>query len=177
MAKTVLPYTFEWPHSDEHLIAMGKVIVESASIEQTLQLAIWQLLGVPEEKGSHVTGYQNLEGRVTLFDSVAKATFTTQKDLKELSSVISAIRNANTQRNDIVHGVYWSGKNKSDVILYRYKKAKGTYGFKTQNLTPKGIEKIAAEIYAANDLLIEFLNQRGVVPPPLLKTLSKPNSL
>lgn len=160
-------YRFMWPLSDRHLVEMGKVIVESASLEQTLQLAIWQILKLPEEQGSHLTGRMHLDARADLFKKLAQTVFTTNEDKQAIEDVMSAIKDVIPKRNDITHGLWWQGEEISNSAnLYRYKEQAGEYQLRYKSLTPCSIRQYAADITAANDALINFLNERDVFPPP-----------
>lgn len=165
-------YEFEWPATDEHLIAIGKIAIESASVEQTLQLAIWQILGVPEEKGSYVTGHLRLDSRLILFQDIAPSYFPKSAHCK-LKKKINAIRKANTERNRIIHGLWEHGKD-SPAKIHKYKKAKGEYELRYKIFTAEQLEKIATQIFDAHNGLILLMNQHGLVPPERPNKPSRP---
>ena len=166
------PYFFEWPATDDHLIAIGKVVIESACLEFTLQLAIWQILGLPEEKASYITGHLGLDGRLTLFQEVAPSFFPKLAHGK-LKEKIEAARKANTERNLIIHGLWEPGKD-SPTNIHKYKKEKGVYALRHKNFTPKKIEIIAKQIAEANKGLLTLLNKHGLKPPEPPRTPSRP---
>lgn len=166
------PYFFEWPATDDHLIAIGKIAIESACIEQTLQLAIWQILGLPEEKASYLTGHLHLDGRLKLFQEVAPSFFPKSAHCS-LKKKITAIRNANTERNRIIHGLWEPGKD-SPTHIHKYKKEKGIYALRYRNFTAQKIEDIAKQIADANYELMTLMNKHGLVPPAQPNTPSRP---
>ena len=160
-------YKFVWPLSDRHLVEMGKVIVESASLEQILQLAIWQILKLPEEQGSHLTGRMHLDARADLFKKLALTVFTADEDKQAIEEVMSAIKDVIPKRNDVAHGLWWRGEEIStSADLYRYKEQGGEYQLRYKSLTPCSIRQYAVDISAANYAIIDFLNERDVAPPP-----------
>lgn len=169
MALKHLPYKYEWPLTDKHLIEVGRAMVESASLEQTLQLATWQILDLTEETGAPITGHLHLAARAKLFNDTARTRFKSKKDQADLAEVIDAINEAIPGRNDLAHGLYWWGVREGDVLLYRYKKDKksgGQYRHFQKPLTLKRAHNVAEALGIANNKLIAFLNARGVEPPP-----------
>lgn len=168
-------YNFSWCASNDHLIAIGKIAIESSCLEQTIQLATWQILGLPEEKGSHITGKMHLDGRVNLFVDVARSYFP-EPSRAELDDIIKDIRQARTQRNLIIHGLWSLGKPEanSSSCIYRYKREKGVFRLRHKNYTAPQIEAIAKQISDALIRFTLFLHKHGVSPPDAPRIASTP---
>lgn len=169
-------YDFEWSATDKHLIAIGKVVIESASIEMTLQLAIWQILRVPTHMGSYITGHLQLSGRINLFQDIAPPILTKTAG-KNLGEVLEEIRQVVTDRNTIVHGLWDHGADKPPLI-WKYKKesqnGEKSYRLRHRKWTPKMIEDVASKIAQANENLCQLLLANGIAPPEQPNTPSQP---
>lgn len=168
-------YTFPWSATNDHLIAIGKIAIEASCLEQTIQLATWQILGLPEEKASYITGKMHLDGRIILFEDVARSYFP-ESSLAELEDIVKDIRQARTQRNHIIHGLWEHGKPEasSSARVYRYKREKGVFRLRHKNYTAPQIEAVAKQISDALIRFTHFLNKHGVSPPDAPRITSTP---
>ncbi len=118
-------YEFTLPPTPAHLQAMGMVVVESAVLENVLELAIWQIEGLSPEVGFHETLHLGLRRKSVRFFKAAKQRFNTPNDRKSLADIMKDLRAAGKQRNFVVHGS-WAWGIKPDapwLAKYRRKKA------------------------------------------------------
>ena len=171
-------YDYDWPPTKDHLIAIGKVIVESASLEQVLHLAIWQLLGLEEKHGQHVTAHLRIDGLLRLFQPLARQHWCEGEVRVRLDELLEKIRASNSKRNDVAHAQWDWGTIESEPLKMRYRGESldgvKEYGFRFAATTPQDIEKVAANICAVTDDLGRFLSGQGLKPPPMPRKERKP---
>jgi len=154
---------------------VGKVVVESALLENVLELAIWQLEGLSPVAGFHQTLHMGFRTKSRRFMKAAKQKFPSPADRTALAGLMKDLRAVGKQRGFIVHGS-WAWGTKSDTPwLAKYRKKKGNILGEMRPTKPESIELIAANVSQACDNLISFLLAHGVEAPPLPNTPEIPS--
>ena len=159
-------YEFRLALKSAHLQNMGMVIAESTVLENILELAIWQLQGMPPEQGLLKTMHISFRSKAAWFLKTAKRHFQADQDLVDIRSLAKDFKTVAKQRNMIVHGSWAWGSSESEPWACKFALRKGrVVGFKEQ-YSPEKIKGIAANLCQTQDNLIGFLQAKGVEPPP-----------
>jgi hypothetical protein len=164
--------------SDEHLIAMGKVIVAFTELEQMVSICFSLLLGCEPELASIIANSLPTRERCdTLFHIFAyrfgsaemiRSGTNTKKDIKlrQLSNIFDKIDKAATIRNQIAHST-WSASKEDGQKVHRLKwiRTRTQPGFPQTDyslLTPEDILKNVVFInQVSKDLHIFFWDNFG----------------
>ena len=161
-----MTYEFTLPPTPAHLERIGMVVAESTLLENIIELAIWQLEGMPPEIGLPKTMYVSFRSKSAWFLKVAKRNFTTEQDRSDLRDLAKDLKTVAKQRNMIVHGAWAWGVTQHEPWACKFAIRKGrVVGFKERFSAAK-IKGIAANISQTQDNLIGFLQAKGVEPPP-----------
>ena len=100
----------------EQLAAIGSVVVESTYCELEVENLIWILAGMKPEEGIHFTHGMQLQSRLDLLSQLAKERLTDEHERAEFTTLISNLKIANSERNVIVHGVWYSEAERRKLI-------------------------------------------------------------
>ena len=159
-------YQYDRPPTDKHLIAIGKVVVESALLENIMELAIWKLESLLPKEGFKRTHMKPFRRLSQMFLIAAKREFTSEQDIKDLQHLESDMILAATQRGEIVHGSWGWGIKEDSPILGKFYREGDDFSGRSGVRMASEIELIAGNISQAGDNLIAFLVARGVETPP-----------
>jgi hypothetical protein len=98
------------PHlilGDEKLAYIGAVAVESAFMENTVELMLWAAAGMNHRTGKFVTAGMQMDRKLDLLRQALK---TCSYDAAETSKIIDLIadaKDAYAQRNSVIHGLWF----------------------------------------------------------------------
>lgn len=90
----------------DQLQAIGIVAVESTYLEGDIEELIWHLAGLSYDNGKFFTDNLRLKARIELLGDLWKKKTKDQKQLQELTALISDLKIAADDRNTIIHGVW-----------------------------------------------------------------------
>lgn len=153
------------PLSDKHYAAIGRVVVESATLEGVLELAIWATEGVDPAYGEEQTGGLNLKQKSDRFFKAAALRFKAADERDSLARLKEASGRALADRRRLVHGFWAFGVSADAPLLVHYREAKKRSAARPKPWTPAEIEAVASEIEAVGDQIIRFLEDRGMSAP------------
>lgn len=161
-----------------HLRAIGKVAASWSSLEVTVLFVIARLLGITTEKAVAVCGSQNM---AAWCDAVKKITGQPKSSVNKLApvdarlnAVCKELLRLQTQRNNIIHA-YWTPNETMALsgLLSEYVKPKpgerasgigmpkrGHEIFRSINLTPKEMLKVAADIEKVEQEFLSWFSDR-----------------
>ena len=161
-------YEFSLAPTPAHLQAMGMVVVESAILDNVLELAIWSIENLTYEQGFRETLRLGFGAKALRFVKAAKERYASVQDRADLAQLANDLKIAGRQRNLIVHGSWtWGIKsNEPFIAKYRQRKRKGRIIGESGHMKPEDIERIAGNISRACGNLINFLEVHGAEPPP-----------
>jgi hypothetical protein len=91
--------------TEDELRAIGNVAVELTYCEHMVEDIIWTLAGMKNDQGKFFTDRMQLDKRLELMGDLWKPQLAGD-DLKKLTDLISDIKEANNDRNTIIHG-FW----------------------------------------------------------------------
>lgn len=160
-------YEFQFAPTEAHLTALGKVLVESGVLEDVLELAIWQMMGVPESIGEQITTRPNLGQRVAMLLALVPVRFPSSQDQSEFAIIGQELKSIIGIRNHLAHAHWGSGVKQDEPITLNRRNEKGEIVPRQRTWRSNEIERIAARISRVGDELILFLEFRGVSCPPL----------
>lgn len=169
--------------SKEHRAAIGTVVYEWGQLNSVVEVAVWGLCGLRHVIGATITTNMGFKARrdalatlFTLWREVHPA------DAAQIEKITSAIRDAETERNNLLHQFMWSEAGDPDQVFVIGFTAYGELRFKPRRLlTVRQIEAKATKIKRANALLRAFLRQnnldaRKYERPPWLRIPSTQDS-
>lgn len=107
MAREFLPS--ELTLSRVQLQAIGSVAVESAYLDFFVEGLIWDICSLDTPTGKCFTKNLQLKGKLELLSDVAKPKIKDKRRLALFTKIISELKEANENRNAIVHGI-WAPK-------------------------------------------------------------------
>ena len=150
--------------SDEHLKAIGRVVVYFSLLDEALSFRICSLIGYQNNIGNVITAELSFKQKVNLFSSLFCHLQKTTQEPSELKSLIDRISTAEEERNKILHSLWVVGTSSDMVIRLKAtaKRRKGQSGFKAQAkpMLLQDINRIADSIL---DLFYDLIKSTGVI--------------
>jgi hypothetical protein len=92
--------------TQEQLAAIGSVVVESTFCEEQVERLIWRLCKLDPEQGKFLTGSINMNSRLDLLSVIGKPLLRSEVKRRELTKLISDLKESNNARNVVVHGTW-----------------------------------------------------------------------
>ena len=148
---------------DEHLKAIGSIVVSFASLENAVEIAIWALMEIDSTKGAIVTSEMSFKNMLALFSSLYLNKTNAPAEVEEMKELVKRSTQIEDRRNAIVHSLWGVRYYKHGQIVVRMKTtAKISKGLKRQDeeLTVEALESIYEEIIAVIDAWTKFLYKR-----------------
>lgn len=159
---------------DEHLKAIGSIVVSFASLENAVEIAIWALMGIDSTKGAIVTSEMSFKNMLALFSSLYLNKVNAPDEIEEMKELVKRGAQIEERRNTIVHSLWGVRYYKHGQIVVRMKTtAKISKGLKHQDeeLTVDALENIYQEIVdviaAWTKFLYKKLMPKSDLPDPV----------
>jgi hypothetical protein len=159
---------------DEHLKAIGSIIVSFASLENAVETAIWALMGIDSTKGAIVTSEMSFKNLLALFSSLYLNKINAPDEIEEMKALIKRSTQIEDRRNAVVHSLWGVRYYKHGQIVVRMKTtAKVSKGLKRQDeeLSVEALESIYEEIVeviaAWTSFLYKKLMPKSELPDPV----------
>jgi len=152
---------------DEHLKAIGPIVVSFASLESAVEIAIWALMGIDSTKGAIVTSELSFKNLLALFSSLYLNKTNSTDQIGEMKELIKRSTQIEDRRNAIIHSVWGVRYYKHGQIVVRMKTtAKISKGLKRQDeeLTVEALENIHEEIIDVIAAWTQFLYKKLIMP-------------
>lgn len=93
--------------SDNHLRAIGAVVVNWTAIEMVMELTILGLYEISPDRGLVITSNLSFQNKLTILRILAlRGAVADPGEADNLADILKRIENANSQRNRIVHGLW-----------------------------------------------------------------------
>lgn len=90
----------------EQLEAIGCVAIISAYLQNYMERLVWSLCHIKESDGKFLTDRLMVDKLADLLSDIAKPRIETTEKLAIFTEIISKIKEANTERNTIIHGIW-----------------------------------------------------------------------
>ena len=90
--------------TDDQLRAIGCVALESTYAEQLIEQLTWRLCSIQEEQGKFFTDRMPFDRRLDLLSDLWKPMIKDKKRLLMLTKILADLKEANGDRNTIIHG-------------------------------------------------------------------------
>ncbi len=164
---TIEEYSYWFPPTDAHLTAIGRVVVESACLENIIELAIWHLMDVQREVGEQVTNQPTLNQRLNFFFRLLPKVYTADADQKAFEQIKQELQAVAAIRNHLIHAAWAFGTKQDIPISVNHRNEKGEIVPRTRKWKADEIERVAARIGRVGDELIAYFEKRGASLPPL----------
>ena len=159
---------------DEHLKAIGSIVVSFASLENAVETAIWALMEIDGTKGAIVTSEMSFKNMLALFSSLYLNKTNVPDEIEEMKMLIKRSTQIEDRRNAIVHSLWGVRYYKHGQMVVRMKTtAKISKGLKRQDeeLTVEALENIYEEIIdsiaAWTKFLYKKLMPKSDMPDPI----------
>ena len=137
---------FHDPFIDKLSEPIGYLVILFAHLERQLDWSIGWLLRLNEdERAALIARVQSFVHRVYLFDSVATLQVNSTPLKSELAEIIKGMLDANTERNNIIHGPWEIYFPASETARKRRTKGKGKISTKPYDYSPTKIITLAHE--------------------------------
>jgi hypothetical protein len=173
------------PH--DHLAAIGLMSAAASSTDSIVEMAIAGMLGIDGEQGYAVTAHMSAPLRASVLKSAAEIALTDARALDWLDEIMRAIKDAASDRNDIVHGSWCVRPSNGEVLLVQ-QEARTHVIISSRPVTVDEIKRKAIALYDAGMDLMRFLmavnrlpalpradRARGVNTPQARKAARKKN--
>lgn len=146
------------PVTDEHLKAIGTIVVECSVMELFLQLALCMLLGMNEAERRAIVTRMNTGQVVDYLKELAPMRLS-GADAKSFLAILEPFPRLLQGRHDIIHGI-WITSDKGEVALGTFR-GKTRVGGRGTRKSVEDLETLTNQIRQANYSLQEFLLPRG----------------
>ena len=166
LVMTIEEYVYWFPPTDAHLTAIGRVVVESAVLEDVIELAIWHLMGVQREVGEQVTNQPTLTQRLNFFFRILPKVYLADADQRAFEPIKQELKAVAAIRNHLIHASWAFGTRQDTPISVNHRNEKGEIVPRTKKWKAPTIERVAARIGRVGDELIAYLEDRGASLPP-----------
>jgi hypothetical protein len=158
--------THDWFKQDE-LAAIGLVAVESASLELRVETMVGVLLNLSPTQVSALVGKGMMEGKLTTLANVAGVELEPYPELlKELSDLVSKIRDNNAERTTVIHGIWINASAAWDdgSLVLRFMKEPQAEKYtrhndKMRRATISGAKKLAASSAETDEQLANLMGK------------------
>jgi hypothetical protein len=144
--------------SEPFYAPIGKLAVDFAQMEKTLNWAVWVLLQCTEGQWRAIIDQiQSIQNRIFLFQTLVRLKTKDPLLRDELTTIISALETANTRRNNILHGA-WGGMSLPENRMHKFSyKAKGKLTRKLRGYTVSEITQYADECFQTEIHISKFM--------------------
>ena len=163
---------------DEFLKNIGRLVVDFASLESSIAIAIWNLLSIDGSRGEIITSEMSFKNMLALFSSLFINKTSDPAALEEMKDLITRATKVEEKRNRIVHSSWgmrvWSDGR--EVVVRMKTTAKISKGLRRQDeeLTLEHMEQMIDEVVDANrawtDFFYKHLMPNSPVEPPYAGT-------
>lgn len=136
--------------TEPQLAAIGMVVIESTYLEQLVERLIWWACKLEPKQGKFLTTRIQMDSRLDLLSDLAKPKITDPTRLEVFTTLISDLKNANNDRNVVVHGL-WSPQPKlpiaaSGIIEWEATALKERLRSPPLTMSPNQIAEVARRI-------------------------------
>lgn len=160
---------FAYPMAEDHLKAIGEVVVTWALLEDTVERGIWGLSNVNPEKGRLLTYRMGFAQKLDILKYMVHKNFLNVPSRKtETDSIIQDIKKVITLRNETIHAEWQSSEKPDSTTLVTYKPREGKTRMArlSTDKTAEDIRSASREIIIVNHKVASFLHRHGAYPAP-----------
>ena len=146
---------------EEHLIAIGLIVVEWSLTEANVEHSLWALAEIDEFVGLALTTHMSSENRLLALETLSfgrPPKKINEKNHEALLKLLKRFKELRTRRNKIVHSV-WRKNKKGFPKMYRFT-AKGKIAFTVESASVPELLKLSREIYAFRRKFLTFFRKR-----------------
>jgi hypothetical protein len=156
------------PVSDEHLKALGQVIVNFALLETHVAMLTWALIGKNQRVGQIITAGLSFRSLLTLTSSLWKHQVSDPERTAEFEALLEDAQEAEQRRNVLTHSLWGAGESPGTVTRVKAT-AKPRKGLRHQfqQMSVKELNDIAdfiSEVAAKSLYFTLRMVDQGVLP-------------
>jgi hypothetical protein len=151
----------------EHLRAIGLIVVNFAMLEHTAAYGVWRLLGGGDDAGECLTSEMSFQKVLHIHGSLFRLTLPSQEKLDELERILAMASEVEGRRNAVVHSVWGlDAQRQGDTVLRIKATAKRSKGLRRQYevLSVEDLLGIADAAAEAAHLLGVFQLNEIIIP-------------
>ncbi len=159
--KTIVRLRERWSMTPQQtqLLNVGNVCTQWSYLEYLLGNAISFLLKANDTHSEIILRDTDIFRKARIASELAESVKTDSELQKCLDDILKEIPNLSSERNLIVHGVYFSKKTDHSVIARAYR---GKYAGSPQLMPTTRTEKLGADILALSLRLISPMERLGI---------------
>ena len=141
--------TTSYPISDEHLRAIGAIVIAWSQVEMTMEIAICGLYRIDPDRGLVLTANIGFQSRVSLLRILAKRGAIKDRETTAAAlKILTRIEEGYAKRNSAAHGV-WGGTADPKIAKRMSIRARGSrLVCANDEVTASQLQSIVAEIEA-----------------------------
>ena len=162
------------PYDDismEHAAAIGRVVITWADFELSIDLSIWELMGVDQQIGACVTSqFSSMFHRMNALISLCDEVGVTDELCKQLSKLAGSLSGLSEYRNRVVHDARFAGTISKRISRFQ-STAKKKLVLSMQDETVESLLAGAKDIY---DKRSEYTEIWRAVSNQLIELRSQP---
>lgn len=154
------------PISDDHLQSIGWIATSWSLLDGAIDFGIWSVLGIDELEGRSITSNMSFPQRINSLNSLGSQALHSPSELKEFSSIINRIKQAQAKRNQILHAEwsskdnYWTPPKPRTATAHTHNVKKGRLVIGAETYAPKELNEIGNNFSnVGSDLKIFILNR------------------
>src|SRR3989344_6406300 len=105
--------------NDDHLKALGRVVVNFNSLEVFLNFLIWILIGPDLKTGKIITSEVSFKGKITLLASLYRIKIKDIKKDSDVNGLIKRLIKAEDERNKVIHSSWVIDEKNTRITRYK----------------------------------------------------------
>jgi hypothetical protein len=159
-----------------HLKAIGNLVIYWGWLEITVQVGIWRLLGLTQERGAMLTSHIGLISLISILKMLTDDRYGEGSPRsRNLKAILDQIEPLRIERNSIVHSLWYHTTRPRRALPAKSLKisAKGKLKMETKGRTESDIQEITTRIWEVTHELREFVQAKFPKPryasPPKLQ--------
>ena len=143
------PLDLSYQESDKFLLALGRLVAESALLESQLDWGIWFLLDTREQRtGQIVTADLDFRRKVNLVLALTRHHLQNEQMRDEVVNLVKPFHALYDERNDFIHGMWAASANNMQRGLVRAS-AKGELRIVFKDVDVARIDSLAQRFHDA----------------------------
>lgn len=146
------------PVTEEHLRALGLVVVESSVLELFLQLTYAMLYGMNEEERREKVVIKRISDLVREIREAAPERLSSD-DAAALLKILEPVGDIVSERHDVIHGIWI--KSDDGRVGVGVMRGGRRVGGRAHEKTPADLLKLVSKIRVSGHALQEFIKPRG----------------
>jgi hypothetical protein len=142
---------------DEHLRAIGRVVVAFATLEWLVYVAAWEMIGVEQGMGQILTVERSFRQMLDLLSAVHLYQLPGSATHERLKGIITRAEEAEAIRNSVVHSAWTINQQRTRVKRLKITAKRGGHRWTSVVITPDELDSWADKTQLVSEDLVEFV--------------------